>query len=68
MRDAIATVDGDEEVSVELELIVEKLEIMGTAGCGLDLWRTVRCVCVCVVTMCALSVCMPCKCSLFSPM
>lgn len=42
MRTLAETVDKDEAVSVELELIAEKLGVMGGAGCGVELWRRVR--------------------------
>lgn len=48
MRELVAAVEGNEAVSVELQLLVEKLLNMGGAGgagggcCGPELWRKVR--------------------------
>lgn len=46
MRSLADAVDGDVEVSVELELLAEKLGAMGGAGCSVELWRKVRSVAV----------------------
>lgn len=42
IRALTQAVDGDVEISVEVELIAEKLRSMGGAGCKIELWRTVR--------------------------
>jgi len=48
MRELVEAVEGNEALSVEVELLVDKLLALGGGGtgagegCGLDLWRRVR--------------------------